>query len=202
MRLTEAKKHYQEQSEFYSNNEVTELPERIPTYIACGEHGDVARPAKTIGELPGTNLRMFALKAAAKALDLEFIHFGIPIFKTLGLTTSEAEKDGRSWLLSNGDNLKLDLFWPPAKPLFELAEIATHYPTPVGDMPIRDAVRIELTKVSDRELVDHIASHRHVDPEFMGEAIHRKLIWRGATSQEIYAAVKEWEQNRKVTEQT
>lgn len=201
MRLIHAKKHYEELSEFFNNNEITELPERIPSYVACSEHGDVARPAKTIGELPGTNLRMLALKVAAKALDLGFIHFGVPIYRTLGLTASEAEKDGRPWLLSNGDNLKLELFWPPAKPMFELGEIATHYPTPVGNMPIRDSVREKLTNVSDRELVDHIASHRYVDPEYIGEAIHRELIWRGATSQEIYAAVKEREQNRKVNEQ-
>ena len=57
-------------------------------------------------------------------------------------------------------------------------------------MPIRDHVKNELAGMNDRELVDAILASTYIDPEFMGEAVHRKLIFRGATDEEIYAAVE------------
>ncbi|NMS37320.1 hypothetical protein HKA98_00665, partial [Vibrio parahaemolyticus] len=41
-----------------------------------------------------------------------------------------------------------------------------------------------------------------INPEFMGEAIHRNLIWRGATTEEIYQAVEKREQLAKQNEVT
>ncbi|HHY0527482.1 TPA: hypothetical protein ACVU4L_004182 [Vibrio parahaemolyticus] len=194
MKLNPAIAHYQNECDFYNTNEIDVLPERIPTYIASGPNGDYARPANTIGELPGKHLRKLALKLAAEKLGVEQINFGLEIYKTLGMTKNEALKDGRSWLLQNGDSLKVDLFWHDVPPAYPLDQIARTYPTPVGDMPIRESVRIALSKMSDRELVNAIGSRSLINPEFMGEALHRNLIWRGATTDEIYQAVEKREQ--------
>ncbi|EJL6462230.1 hypothetical protein HPY09_20415 (plasmid) [Vibrio cholerae] len=193
MKLNPAITHYQNECDFYNTNEIDVLPERIPTYIATGPNGDYARPAKTIGELPGKHLRKLALKLAAEKLAVDQIHFGLEIYKTLGMTKNEALKDGRSWLLQNGDNLKVDLFWHEVPQAYPLDLIARTYPTPVGDMPIREHVRVAMSYMTDRELVNAIVSRDFINPEFMGEALHRNLIWRGATTEEIYQAVEKRE---------
>ncbi|EGQ7973623.1 hypothetical protein I7Z51_002547 [Vibrio parahaemolyticus] len=116
-----------------------------------------------------------ALKLAAEKLGVDQINFGLEIYKTLGMTKNEALKDGRSWLLQNGDSLKVDLFWHDVPPAYPLDQIARTYPTPVGDMPIRESVRIALSKMSDRELVNAIGSRSLINPEFMGEALQLNL---------------------------
>ena len=99
----------------------SQLPCRIPLYVAYADKGDIVRPATTVGELPGVKLRKFVLQEAANILGVEKIQYGIPIFKTLKLTRQQAETDGREWLLSSGCDLKLKYFWKPiSAPSFKL----------------------------------------------------------------------------------
>lgn len=171
------------------------LPITIPPYIAFdGKSGeDYARNALTIGELPNAKMRMAATRAAARVFGVEKVEYGVPIFKTLGLTRTEAFevcKSGKLWILSTGEDIKLAMFWKQASDPYPLPKPADTYNTLVGDMPIREHVKNELMSMTDRELIDAILAPTCADPELMGEAIHRKLIWRGASNEEIYATVE------------
>lgn len=138
-------------------------------------------------------MRIAATKAAAKVFGVEKVEYGVPIFTTLGLTKSEAFevcKSGELWILSTGEDIKLSMFWKQATDPYPLPKPADTYNTPVGDIPIREHVKNELLSMTDRELIDSILAPAYADPELMGEAIHRKLIWRGASNEEIYASVE------------
>ncbi len=76
-------------------------------YEAFGEQGATMRPARIVGELPHSE-RKSALQQAAQRLNIEKISFGVPIWKTLGLTRNAAKSDGRPWLVYTGDSLPLE----------------------------------------------------------------------------------------------
>jgi len=76
-------------------------------YEALGPNGPFIRRASTIGELEHQD-RLPALRDAAQNLGLEVIHFGVPIWQTLGLTLKEAKQDNRDWLIFRGENLPLE----------------------------------------------------------------------------------------------
>lgn len=87
-----------------------ELPPTYPMYFAFGEQGGYVRKALNVGELPHA-LRQNALKLAADVLGIEYIQYGVPIYRTLGLTKSDLDTDKRQWLRFTGETLPLALFW-------------------------------------------------------------------------------------------
>lgn len=87
-----------------------ELPPTYPMYMAFGQQGNFIRKARTVGELPHS-LSMAALKVAANRLGVKQIQYGVPVYRTLGFTRSELDKDSRHWLKHTGESLPLQLFW-------------------------------------------------------------------------------------------
>lgn len=57
--------------------------------------------------------------------------------------------------------------------------VAKTMPTPVGYMPIRKNVILEMQNMSDRKIADHVFDGVFIDPEYYAELLHRKLSGPG-----------------------
>lgn len=90
-------------------NEI-ELPPSYPLFCALGQQGNYVRKAVSVGELPHS-MRLDALKVAAQVLGVQQIQYGVPIYRTLGMTKTELMADRRQWLRFSGESLPLSLFW-------------------------------------------------------------------------------------------
>jgi hypothetical protein len=75
-------------------------------YEAFGEQGAFMRLARTVGELPHADCSA-ALAQAAKNLGVSKISFGVPIWRTLGMTKRQVLADERDWLRFAGADLPL-----------------------------------------------------------------------------------------------
>ena len=87
------------------------LPRQYPVYWAFGEQGEFERKARTIGELPLALVRP-AIETAKREFGLPVIHFGVPVYQSLGMTKAECFADSRAFLEQKGADLALSLFWP------------------------------------------------------------------------------------------
>jgi len=54
-------------------------------------------------------MRMQAIKEIQRATGIQKIQYGVPVYRTLGLTQHQANHDGRPWLRLRGADLPLSL---------------------------------------------------------------------------------------------
>lgn len=88
----------------------TDLPANIPLCEEFDGEEYSTRQAFTIGEL-APHLRAAALRKAEKVLGVQALELNTPIYESAGLTKTEAERDGRSFLRYLAADLPLDYFW-------------------------------------------------------------------------------------------
>lgn len=82
-------------------------------YLAFGGKGEYRRPAIRVGELPHNQIGP-ALRQAAANLGVSAIQFGVPIWRTLGMTKAQYANDRRRWLRFRGAELPLayvNVYW-------------------------------------------------------------------------------------------
>lgn len=75
---------------------------------------------------------------------------------------------------------------------------ATHMITPVGKLPIREGIRVALSKMTDREVADAVLrSGPFIDPESYAEFCHRGLSGPGMYESDTYGLIEKREQGEK-----
>ncbi len=85
-----------------------ELPMEIPKYLAFGAHGEFEAKATLINHLPH-ELRAPALKAAATALGVNRVCYGISVAAANRMTPKQVRDDGRELLKLSGHDIPLTL---------------------------------------------------------------------------------------------
>lgn len=71
---------------------------------------------------------------------------------------------------------------------------AMHMITPVGKLPIREGIRMVLSKMTDREVADAaLRSGPFIDPESYAELCHRGLSGAGIYESDTYELIEKRE---------
>ena len=67
---------------------------------------------------------------------------------------------------------------------------ATHMPSPVGPIPIRQTVREQMAHMTDRQIADAAIGGQHINPEMYAELCRRGLSGPGVMAAETYRAIR------------
>lgn len=67
------------------------------------------RLASTVDDLPTPLMRTLAIQAIQRTTGIDKIHYGVPVYQTLGISKQQALRDKRTWLMLRGADLPLSL---------------------------------------------------------------------------------------------
>jgi len=74
---------------------------------------------------------------------------------------------------------------------------AKYYPSPIGNMPIRDHIIKEMANKTDREIADKVFDSPFIDPEYYAELMSRGLSGPGVFKEVTYKRIKDRENTKR-----